>query len=1222
MSGLTVNGDITVTGTTTLHNVSANSVYANIFTGSSISINGGEIMTRIPDSLDFQLFGNQSSTGVIEFGGLSGNSLDNTRFDLGITKGWIVDNTTLPEQPNVKYINYSGSTGLNPSGITLNFLLSNPVTYIGLSGNSSNDIVQSSKPFTQSERRDLLELGVVVHVGNSTVTVVNNHPTIGIDPTQQLYDLIDGLGFFNLDGGNVYTYNGANLNIDKSGGDIFANGSNYVLDSKNPHVKYLTSGSSITFKYRLRDSTEFSGTTIIDTNNYDLNGVLTPVPTNKFTIQRIVLFTSNQTRIQYGQNVYDSIDDAEASLSTEDFIIEKNINENSLLRGFLITKEGTTDLSNNRLSKFIEANHFGHAEDTVVGNVHRTEIINHASTGLRDGGLLTADSATTFRINSGSGIVVDNTTNPNNPTLTEVIWDNLNGNTITALNSDVITFIGIDDLGVVNQFPLSSPPSQSDKRRVILLGAIAHSDKTTITNIYNGPTHIVSPINQHEDLTSSIGTFSINGNHVGGVGGTLELTKTLGSSYFYGGNFQTDPSNPSTITTNLISGSTTPAYPLVYASGTDVLGLFGYTIDPNNYDPNGLGVLTPVSVNKYVPHRIWHLPINNLLVFQYGQTEYNSLNLAIDGFSTEDYVEPPGLSIGAYLISVVITKDGETDLSNTSTTKFIQQGKFAGTGGGGGSIADSLQTAYNNSTQPEIITDSVRGSVDLRVGSGSDSDNLITFQSSGGTINAWVNGVGDSSFNSVTSTIISGGTFYGDGSNLTGVVSSDSYVTGSTLNGNILELSRNGGLSTLTTDLSQFIDNTDNFVTGGTMVGNTLVLNRTNALSAVTVDMSQFVDDTNSFVTGFTYNNSNQLTLGRNGGLNDLSVFINEMSGLTVNGNTSLSGLTIVYGDTPISAAIQPGVDNTYDLGAPSFRWREIFSTNVDISNALTTEFLYVDNTSSFNGDVDITGNTTNIGNLLVVGDVSGTTFYGDGSNLTGIISTDNYTTGATLNGNILVFNRTDALSAYTVDLSSITTSGGTGMDNYVTDGLLSGNTLVLNRTSPLSAVTIDLSSLSVTGSTAVSIIHSITAPNSSFSGSTWVRTTDYESFIYDVIRSKWLPNNTNSFEGSRSKNNQTDVFLRTVDGSPYNLTPYTLTKDITICSVLGETSTSDSFNILISTGTTIPSDVIYNLPIISDVVNSEVNVNVDVSSGGQLYLYMSGTTVDYPKSTVYYKYR
>jgi hypothetical protein len=232
------------------------------------------------------------------------------------------------------------------------------------------------------------------------------------------------------------------------------------------------------------------------------------------------------------------------------------------------------------------------------------------------------------------------------------------------------------------------------------------------------------------------------------------------------------------------------------------------------------------------------------------------------------------------------------------------------------------------------------------------------------------------------------------------------------------------------------------------------------------------------------------------------------------------------------------------------------------------------------NGDLIVTGTTSS--NLFVGLIFSGGTFYGDGSNLTGVVSEDNFTTGATLNGNILTFDRTDTTNAYTVDLSGLVVNSTGGTSNIVSD----------------------------------------TEPSLSLSGSTWIRSTDYESFIYDVNRGKWLSVNTNQFEGSRSRINQTDVFLRTTDGSPYNLNPYYLQKNSTITGVVGGASVSNTFNIILSTGTTIPTDIIYTLPILSATTNNDVNVNVDVISGQNLYLYMSGNSIDYPKATVYYKYR
>ena len=72
----------------------------------------------------------------------------------------------------------------------------------------------------------------------------------------------------------------------------------------------------------------------------------------------------------------------------------------------------------------------------------------------------------------------------------------------------------------------------------------------------------------------------------------------------------------------------------------------------------------------------------------------------------------------------------------------------------------------------------------------------------------------------------------------------------------------------------------------------------------------------------------------------------------------------------------------------------------------------------------------------------------------------DNYTTGATLNGTTLEFDRTDLANAYSVDLSSLAT------DYYVTGGTYSDGTLTLSRNG--------LSDVTVTGFTTGSTITSV----------------------------------------------------------------------------------------------------------------------------------------------------
>ena len=169
------------------------------------------------------------------------------------------------------------------------------------------------------------------------------------------------------------------------------------------------------------------------------------------------------------------------------------------------------------------------------------------------------------------------------------------------------------------------------------------------------------------------------------------------------------------------------------------------------------------------------------------------------------------------------------------------------------------------------------------------------------------------------------------------------------------------------------------------------------------------------------------------------------------------------------------------------------------------------------------TGDTININsNLSVIGDISGTTFYGDGSKLSGIITTDNYVTGGvyTASTKSLYFTGTTGFTPFSVDVSALLDD----TNNYVTGGTLSGNDLILEKNNGVDVNPIDLSGL-VSGKTDLSLFNSHTGDTNnphqtSFSNLT---STAHTHTISEVI---------NLQSELDSKTNNTDFVTHTGDTS------------------------------------------------------------------------------------------
>jgi len=293
-----------------------------------------------------------NSTGIKTGGVLSigtGGAGVATTFTIASGVGMVVDNTTIPA--TLVNVSWSAKTNVAVTNIATQVL-----TFVAI--DSSGNVIQQATDFNSTDHRQYIVIGTVIHTNLTTVTAVNQGHHLAISPQSQLNDLLQSLAGFNISG-NLFSANGTNLNLNKTAGEIFKQGANYATSANNPNIATTTSLTAATFRYNNQTGNASGILSAIDPDNYDLAGVTTAVPANKFTVQRIFLFPSNLLAVQRGQAVYNSLAEAKAAIQTESFLVNSSIIPNGILRAFLVVRQGTTALNSATNAFFLEAHKFG-----------------------------------------------------------------------------------------------------------------------------------------------------------------------------------------------------------------------------------------------------------------------------------------------------------------------------------------------------------------------------------------------------------------------------------------------------------------------------------------------------------------------------------------------------------------------------------------------------------------------------------------------------------------------------------------------------------------------------------------------------------------------------------------------------------------------------------------------------------------------------------------------
>lgn len=321
----------------------------------------------------------------------------------------------------------------------------------------------------------------------------------------------------------------------------------------------------------------------------------------------------------------------------------------------------------------------------IKGLPIQQQALQDAFTGLVSGGLITVNTPASwsYTISSGSGYIVDNYTDPLNPTYQYVTWPEITkipGAFITtgSIASYPRTNIAISASGQVIEQSAEWTPL--DYRKYIILGRLAHVGTPFIQRTVSFPLTTYNRGFHWFDLANAIGIINAEGNVYYPSGSSMRIGKTEGKTYRVGSNYRNNTAYPD-ITSDPASLPTQFAYR--YRSGSGFAETPVTTVITGSLYDNGSGILQTVNPNQFTIQRIYYFGATNTTRIQFGQTVYGTLRDAAAAIGSEVFVADPNLTRDSSLRAYLIVGSRTTNLSDISQAEFVSTGKF-GTGGGAG----------------------------------------------------------------------------------------------------------------------------------------------------------------------------------------------------------------------------------------------------------------------------------------------------------------------------------------------------------------------------------------------------------------------------------------------------------------------------------------------------------------------------------------------------------
>lgn len=303
-----------------------------------------------PSDLDvFEVASIAQSTGLIYGGNIAPAG---TSISISETVGYVVNQATDPIRPTLTRVHIPAQVVALDAGA-----LARTLTWWLL--DATGAFVQQPAEPTRVQRRTHIVVGYSLLFGG-VVVFTNQIPQDLNQPYNTFADFADSAGPFFIQPVTM-SPNGPNLSFNVTNGVVFFRSFARDTNPNDPNVAPTGAQTPAQFRMAHRAQTVFPLATIttMDVGNYDVGGVVVPVPGGPLvaTVQRVFCLAQegvpDQIALQYGQRAYPSLSAAASNIATEAFVVNPLLI--GALVGWICVIKSAIDLSDSAQAAFVPA---------------------------------------------------------------------------------------------------------------------------------------------------------------------------------------------------------------------------------------------------------------------------------------------------------------------------------------------------------------------------------------------------------------------------------------------------------------------------------------------------------------------------------------------------------------------------------------------------------------------------------------------------------------------------------------------------------------------------------------------------------------------------------------------------------------------------------------------------------------------------------------------------